>query len=69
MVKKPLGFGDLGQTAEFFGVKPAEVQRKATSGEWPSYVISGRRVFNLDDLVESLVKPDEARLTAEEGAQ
>jgi len=56
MVKKPLGFGDIPQTAEFFGIARAEVSRLARSGEWPSYIISGRRVFDLDDLVKRLAR-------------
>lgn len=56
MVKKPLGFGDTRQTAEFFGLRPAEIENKAASGEWPSYFIGGKRVFDLDAIVETLAK-------------
>lgn len=56
VVKRPLGFGDLRQTSEFFGLPRQEVTRRAKSGEWPSYVIAGRRVFDLDQLVELLVR-------------
>ena len=56
MVKKPLGFGDIRQTAEFFGLSVRDVTQRVTSGEWQSYVIAGRRVFDLDQLVESLAK-------------
>lgn len=56
MVQKPLGFADTRQTAEFFGIPKTEVTQLAQSGTWPSWVIGGRRVFNLDELVESLAK-------------
>ncbi len=56
MVEKPLGFADTRQTAEFFGLPQKEVTDRAESGDWPSWVIGGRRVFNLDQLVESLAK-------------
>ena len=52
---RPFGFGDARQTAEFFGLSQPEVMRRATSGQWPSWVIAGRRVFNIDELVELLV--------------
>jgi hypothetical protein len=57
MVKKPLGFGDTRQTAEFFGLRLAEVEKKCVSGEWPSYLIGGKRVFDLDAIVETLARP------------
>ena len=53
-VKKPLGFAGVEQTAEFFGVPKQIVREKANSGEWPSYVISGSRVFNIDELLKLL---------------
>ena len=56
MVQKPLGFGDVRQTAQFFGLTQAEVKTRAHAGNWPSYVIGGRRVFDLDELVESLAR-------------
>ena len=60
-VKKPFGFAGIDQAAEFFGVPKVDVRRKAKSGAWPSYVIDGRRVFDLDELVSLLVrKPDES---------
>ena len=54
-VKRPLGFGTDREVAEFFGVSVPEVKRKAAAGEWPSYVIAGRRVFNMDELLDLLV--------------
>ena len=53
--KRRLGFGGLHQTAEFFGIPPSEVRGRAASGEWPSYVVGGRRVFDLDAIVDLLV--------------
>ena len=63
MVKKPLGFGDVRQTAEFFGLSQRDVQERVRSGDWPSYVLSGRRVFNLDELVESLARQKQSETT------
>lgn len=60
MVRKPLGFGDTRQTAEFFGLRFNQVEKKAASGEWPSYLIGGKRVFDLDSLVENLARPSTA---------
>jgi hypothetical protein len=54
-VKRPLGFAGLHQAAEFLGIPQCDLQRKATSGEWPSYVIGGRRVFDMDELIDLLV--------------
>lgn len=54
--RRPIGFGDKRQAAEFFGIPQSEVLKKASSGEWPSYVIGGRRVFDLDAILDSLVK-------------
>ena len=53
--KRPFGFGDKNQTAEFFGLPRTVVSEKAASGEWPSYVIGGERVFNIDELVDLVV--------------
>ena len=38
-----LGFGDTRQTAEMFGVSQREAISKAKTGEWPSWIIGGRR--------------------------
>lgn len=56
MIKSPLGFADERQAAEFFGLPVVEVRKKAASGEWPSWVIAGRRVFDLDQLVSTLAR-------------
>ncbi len=53
--KRPFGFGDEKQTAEFFGIPRKTVRENALSGDWPSYVISGKRVFNIDALVDLVV--------------
>jgi len=53
-LKRPLGFGDVVEVAEFFGIPRAVVRQKAASGEWPSYVIAGRRVFDVDEIVALL---------------
>jgi hypothetical protein len=49
--KKPLGFGTEKQVGEFFGIPLTEVRQHAASGEWPFYVIGGRRCFDVDDLL------------------
>jgi hypothetical protein len=56
MRKRPLGFADLSSTAEFFGLTESEVMDRVNRGDWRSWVIGGKRVFNLDELVEQLVK-------------
>ena len=65
VAKKPLGFGDTQQTAEFFALPAKEVTKRAKSGEWPSWVIGGRRVFDLDRLVEQLARGNGGRARAE----
>jgi len=60
MIRKPFGFGDTRQTAEFFGLRYAEIQKRAASGKWPSYFIGGKRVFDLDAIVEILARPPTA---------
>jgi hypothetical protein len=57
------GFGGVRQTAQSFGVIVAEVRRRAQSGEWPSWVIGGKRVFDLDEIATI-----EARQPKGEGA-
>ncbi len=52
---RPFGFGDVHQTAAFFGLPEEEVIRRADSGEWPVYRVAGKRVFSLDQLIENLV--------------
>ena len=65
-IKRPYGFGGIAQLAEFLNLSEKEVRRKATSGEWPSYMIAGRRVFDIDELLKLLVsKPTEEQLHAQ----
>jgi hypothetical protein len=64
-VKKPFGFGGIDQVAEFFGIPKKEVRHRAVTGRWPSYVIAGQRVFNIDELVEMLVENDSAEIPSE----
>ena len=59
-IRRPLGFGGTAQAAEFFGISKADVLAKAKSGEWPSYVISSRRVFDFDAVLDLLVGRDDA---------
>ena len=54
-IKRPLGFANIDQAAEFFGLPKATVKNMAASGEWPSYVIGGQRVFDLDAILNHLV--------------
>ena len=58
--KKPLEFGTEKQVGEFFGVPLAEVRQRAASGEWPFYVIAGRRCFDVDDLLRIVVQRRES---------
>jgi len=56
-VRKHAGFGGIAQVALWTGLPKSEVRRKAATGEWPSYVIGGERVFDLDELMELAVAP------------
>ena len=64
--KRPLGFGDIKQTAEFFGISQTEVRRRGASGRWPSYIIGGRRVFDVDAVLELLAKESPAEHSPQE---
>ena len=57
--KRPLGFGNTDQTAEFFRLSRCEVVKRAESGEWPSYSIGGHRVFDLDEILDLSVSNKE----------
>ena len=46
-----LGFMPAKKVAEFFSVSESTVRKKASTGEWPSYCIGGRRLFDLDELI------------------
>lgn len=56
MIRRPLGFGGVEQVADFFNLPKKEVRHKALTGEWPSYVVDGKRIFNLDRLVDLLIQ-------------
>lgn len=43
-----LGFGNTRQAARQFRMTQKEVLQKAASGEWPSWIIGGKRCFDLD---------------------
>ena len=58
MIRRPLGFGGVEQVAEFFDLPKRVVRHKALTGEWPSYVVDGKRIFNLDRLVDLLIQGD-----------
>ncbi|RIK74726.1 MAG: hypothetical protein DCC68_22515 [Planctomycetota bacterium] len=55
-VKRPIGFATVDQCADFFGLTQREVKQKAQSGDWPSYFIGDRRVFDMDELVKLLAR-------------
>lgn len=55
---RKLGFGDTRQTADHFGLSEDIVVDKAERGEWPSWFVGGRRVFDLDEIVSILVGTD-----------
>lgn len=50
-----LGFRSAKATAAFFGLSESKVRELAASGEWPTYCVGNRRLFDLDELVR-LVK-------------
>jgi hypothetical protein len=56
MIRRPFGFGSVEQVAEFFNLPKKVVRRKALTGEWPSYVVDGERIFNLDRLVDQVIQ-------------
>jgi hypothetical protein len=49
-----LGFASARKVAGFFDLSDRFVREKAATGEWPSYLIGGRRLFDLDELVEKV---------------
>lgn len=54
--QRPIGFGDIQQTAAFFGLSEDEVAHKADSGEWACYRVDGKRVFHIDAVIEGLAR-------------
>ncbi len=55
-VRRPIGFATIDQCADFFGLTRNEVTQRARSGDWPSYYIGDRRVFDMDELVQLLAR-------------
>ena len=64
--KRPIGFGGIDQVAQFFDVSKVEVRRKAVSGEWPSYVIGGRRVFDIDAILDLLMQQSDHSISTDD---
>ena len=54
--RRELGFGTVAQTANLFGVTRDEALRRATCGDWPSWIIGGRRIFDLDEIAQKRVE-------------
>ena len=52
----PLGFGTTKQTAEFLGLGQEAVLFITRSGRWRSWLINGRRLFDLDEIVKQLAQ-------------
>ncbi len=67
-VKRPIGFATVDQCAEFFGLTQSEVTQRARSGEWPSYFIGDRRLFDMDELVQLLARRDQQSIMEVAGA-
>jgi len=55
-VSHPLGFGDADRVAEVFGIPCRQVRRRAKEGMIASWVIAGRRVYDLNAIFEDLAK-------------
>ena len=51
---KPIGWGNEEQTAHFFGLTRADVRQLADSGEWPFVTVHGKRLFDVDELLQIL---------------
>jgi len=62
--QKPLGFGTTEQTADFFGLPTADVLQLTKSGRWRSWLVSGRRLFDLDEIVKQMAQEADASATA-----
>ena len=45
------GFASTRQAAEFFGLSESKVRELAATGEWPSYCIGARRLFDLAEII------------------
>jgi hypothetical protein len=66
---RPLGFGGVEKVAEFFNLSKKVVRHKAQAGEWPSYVVDGKRIFNLDRLVDQLIQGENIIDQSKEASQ
>ena len=64
--QRSLGFGTTKQTADFFGLTTTEVQNLTKNGQWRSWLIGGRRLFDLDEIVKQLAQDVETATTASE---
>jgi hypothetical protein len=51
-----LGFRGTKQVAQFFSLSESTVRQLAARGEWPTYCVRGRRLFDLDELVRIVKK-------------
>jgi hypothetical protein len=69
--REPLGFRSAKKVAAFFDLSERTVRAKAATGEWPTYRVGGRRLFDLNELV-ALVKsanPPTAGAPGQEGVR
>ena len=44
-------FASSRKLADFLDVSERHVRRQATGGDWPSYCIGGRRVFDVAEII------------------
>jgi hypothetical protein len=68
--REPLGFRSAKKVADFFDLSERTVRAKAATGEWPTYRVGGRRLFDLDELIH-VIKSETtpaARAPSPEGA-
>jgi hypothetical protein len=52
---RQLGFASARKVAEHLDISERTVRAKGATGEWPSYCVGGRRLFDLDEII-ALVK-------------
>ena len=50
-VQKPLGFANPTTLSEFLDIPLARVLDQANSGDWPTYEVAGRRLFDVDEIL------------------
>jgi len=53
---KQLGWGDEREVCEFFGLRRSDVRQLADSGKWPFVTVQGKRLFDVDLLLRTLVQ-------------